>query len=174
MKKLFQFLSLFTCLTFGSFAQIKIDTVTITAVHDGDSYRVLYKNGVRQWVRLAYVDCPEVISNHVSAKQFYGDSAGNVVRTHIKGRMMRMVTFKKDQYKRPVVKLNAIGDNDFDLSGFIIGHGHGWYIATKGIPRKYRLKNGRKMQAYAKMKRWGLWQELNPIKPAVWRKTHRF
>jgi endonuclease YncB( thermonuclease family) len=89
MKKLFQLLTLFTCLTFQSFAQIKIDTVIVTAVHDGDSYRVLYKNGLRQWVRLAYVDCPEVISNHVSALQPYGDSASIKVREIIKGRKMR-------------------------------------------------------------------------------------
>ena len=114
MKKILSILLCLLC--FGAVAQTPpmagtAVSVTITAVHDGDSYRVLTPDGNRYWVRLLFVDSPEVTSPYVAVTQPYGVSAATAVRNLIKSQPLSMLICGADIFARPLVTLRLPGGN---------------------------------------------------------------
>lgn len=149
----------------GLLGDVIIEDV-VMAVHDSDSV----KQG-KTWIRILGIDSPEVISNHVSANQPQGVEGGEFVRKLLKGKSVSVQFWGKDKYKRPLVKISLQGQ---DVAETILLNGFGWYISgsTKLTEvERTAYKNGVKAAKKAKI---GIWSEPNPIKPSVWRATHKY
>ena len=138
----------------------------VRAVHDGDSYKI--QSVITEWVRIEGVDCPEVISNHVSADQPFGRAIGDSVRQLIKGREVKMVTFGKDRYGRTLVTIEIQGR---DLGEILLEKGWGVYIRND-LPLKQRRKYQR-LRDYAKKKKLGIWSDPTMMTPEKWRSIYR-
>lgn len=137
----------------------------VLAVHDGDSYKI--RTLETEWVRLVGVDCPEVISNHITANQEFGVAVGDSVRALLKGRAVTMRTFGKDKYGRTLAQITV---NGRDLAEFLLAKGWAWYLSPpldKATRKAYQ-----KARDYAKRNKLGLWANPKPVKPSEFRKAH--
>ena len=99
----------------GTAASLPEDTtrVSVTAVVDGDTIRVEYRNGTRDTVRLVGVDTPEVhaesapaefegvpeTSDGVQCLRTWGDRASAFTRDHLAGEQVR-VSFDANEGRR--------------------------------------------------------------------------
>ncbi len=170
-------------------AQSNLTMGIVKAVHDGDSYKIqtvkfdttkiIKPNGdtivavtqttAVEWFRLVHVDCPEVISNYITANQECGVEIGDSCRLLLKGKPVRIQRFGKDVYGRPLIRLYLVDGSDWNLE--LLKRGWAWYIpgpldsATRETYKKIRDK--------ARKNKRGLWVSVRPIAPSVWRQTHK-
>lgn len=149
----------------GILGDVIIEDV-VNAVHDGDSVRP-----GKTFVRILGIDCPEVISNHVSANQPQGVEAGKFVRDLLKGKSVTVQFWGKDKYKRPLVKISLNGS---DVGEIILKNGFGWYVS--GSTKLTEAERTAYIVAYklAKKAKLGIWSVPNPMKPAQWRASHPY
>jgi len=143
----------------------------VTAVHDGDSYKVRFTDNTTQWVRIWGCDAPEVISNHVSKHQPYGIQAGQNIRSLIKNDTIYLDTLYRDQYNRLVTKIYL--KDSTDLTEYIVSTGNGWWLDDKKMPEKYLL-HLKQLQSQARDSQIGFWS-LSGVKnrPSYWRNKYR-
>lgn len=137
----------------------------VLAVHDGDSYKI--KSVVTEWVRIMGIDCPEVISNHITANQAFGVAIGDSIRALIKGKPVTMKTYGKDRYHRTLAQVFV---NGRDIAEIILERGWAWYY-TSGLDSATRRKYQR-LRDYAKKNKYGIWSKPNPMKPADFRRMN--
>jgi len=126
----------------------------VKAVHDGDSYRVEYLDGRKVWVRLWGTDCPEIISNHITADQDFGRAAGNLVREMIKGKTVMVDSVRTDLYGRTVARITLEGGQD--LTQVVIFNGWGWWFNNSRISSG-ELDILKDLQRKAQESKSGLW-----------------
>lgn len=141
----------------------------VTAVHDGDSIKVVFPDET-VWVRLYGCDAPEVVSNHVTAAQPGGKLAGDFLRNTVKGKKVVVETLFKDQYQRMICKVKL---NGVDLTENLIEQGWAWWLKEPSMDAKLsnRLKE---LHNKAKSSRIGLWGLAGrKVKPETWRKNNR-
>jgi len=153
---------------------------TVTAVHDGDSYKVqtifanydstsesIVLDTLSEWVRIMGVDCPEVISNHITANQPKGVEIGDSLRLLLKGKKVVVTTFGKDIYRRTLATIQL---DSIDISALILSKGWGWYISSS-LPNDTR-KHYQKLRDTAKKKKLGVWSDKSPTEPKKWRRSY--
>jgi endonuclease YncB( thermonuclease family) len=181
-------LIIFSFLALQASAQTVDVCAEVRAVHDGDSYRVVFQDtaGIfhNEWVRLWAVDCPEVVSNHISKNQPGGVQAGNQMRDLLKGEFVWLDTLYRDGYDRLVCKVYSqfpLGSTDSttlfiltSLTDYVIENGLGW-ADTKyedvSPEEEARLK---KLQRDAQDARVGLWGlPGRKLRPSTWRERNR-
>lgn len=152
------------------------DTVLVRAVHDGDSYKIQWKSGEIEWVRLWGVDCPEVISNHITKAQPYGVQTGNFVRHWLKGQYISIDTSvaQDDPFLRRVVKVrldsalysridSVPGEYVNDFSTYLVLNGFAWW-SDKSLQDEMEI---------AKQTKIGLWSlSGRKLRPETWRKRN--
>jgi len=144
-------------------------TGTVTAVHDGDSIKVVF-HGENVWVRLYGCDAPEVVSNHVTKSQPFGAESGNYLRLLLKGKTVKVETLFKDMYQRMICKVSIDG---VDVTEHMVQNGHAWWLGEPKIDSsvKEKLKS---MHNAAKADKKGLWSiSGRKVRPATWRKDHK-
>lgn len=153
------------------------DTVLIKAVHDGDSYKIQWKTGEIEWVRLWGVDCPEIQSNHIIKAQPYGVQTGNFVRSVLKGQQVVIDTTvsQDDPFLRRVVKIKLDstlysylygtlpGEYVIDLSTYLVLNGYAWWVDKS-------LQACMDVAKQSKMGLWGL--PGRKVRPDTWRKRN--
>ena len=165
MKKLSIILFLF--LSFQLFSQ---DAVLVKAVHDGDSYKVQYKDGRIRWIRLWGVDAPEVQSNHITATQVYGREAGNNLRKLLKGKKVLIDSCSTDSFKRIVAQVRI---DSIDVTEYVLSTGNGWWLNNDGID-PVELQKLKDLQEKARLEKKGLWgMKGMKTRPSTFRKNNR-
>lgn len=165
MKKVFVFL--FAILSLQLFSQ---DTVLVKAVHDGDSYKVKYKDGRIRWIRLWGVDAPEVQSNHIAATQVYGREAGNNIRKLLKGKKVIIDSCSTDVFKRIVAQVRV---DSIDVTEYVLSTGNGWWLDNDGIDLIV-LQKLKDLQEKARLEKKGLWgMKGTKTRPSTFRKNNR-
>lgn len=158
MKHFLFLICLIPTLLFGQYRPAKV-----LAVHDGDSFRVQYEDGTKEWVRLEGVDCPEVISNHISKNQAFGLQAATFVRDWIKGDTLLVDSLTTDLYGRTIV--SALTKDSVNISEYLVTNGYAWYLD----------KNYRTLQEQAKDSKLGLWGlPGRKLRPATFRQNNRY
>lgn len=152
------------------------DTVLVKAVHDGDSYKIQWKTGEIEWVRLWGCDAPEVISNHITKAQPYGVQAGNFVRSWLKGQQIVIDTSvaQDDPFLRRVVKIkldsalysridSVPGEYVNDLSTYLVLNGFAWW-SDKSLQDDMEIAKDTKI---------GLWAlGGRKLRPETWRRRY--
>ena len=153
------------------------DTVLVRAVHDGDSYKIQWKTGEIEWVRLWGCDAWEVVfPPHVTKNQPYGVQTGNFVRSVLKGQRVVIDTSvgQDDPFGRRVVKVkldstiysridSVPGEYVNDLSTYLVLNGYAWWV-DKSLQDEMELAKQTKIGA------WGL--PGRKVKPETWRRKH--
>jgi micrococcal nuclease len=134
----------------------------VTRVHDGDSY---YLKGMRDFVRIAGIDAPEIFWTNGTKDQAFGRAAGDSVRLALKGKSITYDFLGMDQYGRPLVSIFVNGQ---DFAEYMLLRGLAWAYGTRKLPSVVN-KRYRDAQEQAKKAKVGLWAEKSPVKPWVHR-----
>lgn len=128
------------------------ETVVVTSVHDGDSFRA-----GKQAFRLWGIDAPEL-------DQRWGTAAREALRELLTGAGEVTVERYGTSWKRIVVRVESRGK---DVSLELLKMGLAWYLPEFAPKRN----DYRKAEQEAREARRGLWSDENPVSPAEWRKT---
>ncbi|GAA4237538.1 thermonuclease family protein [Postechiella marina] len=127
----------------------------VTAITDGDTFKLLTQDSTLIRVRLANIDCPErkqPFSN--KAKQFVSDAIfGDHINIHI---------LKKDRYGRFIA--NVMYKDALNLSYQLVQHGLAWHYKEYS-----KDTNLQAMEDEARKNKMGLWADSNSIAPWQWR-----
>lgn len=144
-------------------------TGVVTAVHDGDSIKVVFPDET-VWIRLYGCDAPEVVSNHVAAHQPAGKEAGSFLRGFVKGKTVTVETLFKDQFGRMICKV-MLGEED--LTERMIASGWAWFLPEPKMQTETVVKL-KTLHETAKKSKDGLWAFAGrKVRPETWRKNNR-
>jgi micrococcal nuclease len=127
----------------------------VTAITDGDTFKLLMKDSTLIRVRLANIDCPE-------RKQPFSKRAKQFASDAIFGKNIEISVLKKDRYGRFIA--NVFYDNKKNLSKELLKAGFAWhYVKYSNDLTLQELEDA------AKKNKEGLWQDKNSIAPWDWR-----
>lgn len=134
------------------FALTAAETVVVTSIHDGDSFRA-----GKQAFRLWGIDAPEL-------NQRWGTAARESLRELLTG--VETVTIERHgtSWKRIVIRAESGGK---DVSLELLKMGLAWYLPEFAPKRE----DYREAEQEAREARRGLWSDENPVSPAEWRKN---
>lgn len=130
------------------------ETVVVTSVHDGDSFRA-----GKQAFRLWGIDAPEL-------GQRWGTAAREALRELLTGADAVMIERHGTSWKRIVVRVESGGK---DVSLELLKMGLAWYC-PEFAPRRNDYRDA---EQEAREARRGLWSDENPVSPAEWRKNKK-
>ena len=133
------------------FVLIAAETVVVTSIHDGDSFRAGEKA-----FRLWGIDAPEL-------DQRWGTAAREALRELLTGADAVMIERHGTSWKRVVVRAESGGK---DVSLELLEMGLAWYCPDFAPKRE----DYREAEQEAREARRGLWSDENPVRPAEWRK----
>lgn len=140
----------------------------VMAVHDGDSYAIFFPDdSSRIWVRVIGVDCPEVISNHITENQPWGIEVGTKVRELLKGQPIIAITYGYDKYGRLLAR---IFHNSIEINDWLLASGYGVYL-TSETPLKLR-RHYQYSRSKARKDRLAIWGDPHMMTPYQWRVRH--
>lgn len=136
------------------FALTAAETVVVTSIHDGDSFRA-----GKQAFRLWGIDAPEL-------NQRWGTAAREALRELLTG--VETVTIERHgtSWKRIVIRAESGGK---DVSLELLKMGLAWYLPEFAPKRE----DYREAEQEAREARRGLWSDENPVSPAEWRKNKK-
>lgn len=138
-----------------------IDQVFVKKVKDGDSIQVVYA-GKTVEVRLWGIDAPEY-------RQAYSRVAKKFTKKLLQGKTVQLVVKDIDRYDRLVALV--IDDTGALINSILVKKGYAWvhpYFCKEAMCEKWRL-----LEVEARKKRTGLWKELEPTPPWVYKKNKR-
>lgn len=130
----------------------------VVRVLDGDTVEIL-ADGKLTRVRLNGIDAPE-------KAQPYGQKSKEMLVEAIAGKQVEALGNKLDRYGRMLAKLVL---NGRDINAMQVQSGMAWVYRYKGnamVPAYLRYEQD------ARMARRGLWEEKEPVEPAIWRHQH--
>lgn len=128
----------------------------VVKISDGDTIVVLDKSKTQHRVRLFGIDAPEL-------KQDYGRKAKDYLTALVATKLVKVVYFSKDKYKRI---LGIVFLNGSDVNAQIVKDGFAWAFV------KYSNRYI-KEQDYAKENKIGLWNGKQIIAPWDFRKNNK-
>ena len=126
------------------------ETVVVTSVHDGDSFRA-----GKQAFRLWGIDAPEL-------DQRWGIASRDALRELLTRADAVMIERHGTSWKRIVVRAES-GRKDVSLE--LLKMGLAWYCPDFAPKRE----DYREAEREAREARRGLWSDKNPVSPAEWR-----
>ena len=152
--KLYLILFLFTVVGYAQNTLIG----KVTAITDGDTFKLLTKDSTLIRVRVANIDCPE-------RKQPFSKSAKQFTSNAIFNKQVTLKVIKKDRYGRSIANVIYDGKN---LSEELLKAGLAWHFV------KYsKDKTLQSLEDQAKQKQLGLWMDPNAIAPWKWRSSKK-
>ncbi|WYD82075.1 MAG: thermonuclease family protein [Candidatus Electrothrix gigas] len=133
----------------------------VVKVLDGDTLHVKKRRKIVK-IRLYGVDCPET-------KQRCGSEATTFATKLVADKKVRVETIHTDQYGRTVA-LVRVGRKM--LNRELVRAGYAW-VYPAYCKRQPLCNELNELQATAKKKRKGLWQQKRPLAPWTWRKRRK-
>ncbi|MDD2332092.1 MAG: thermonuclease family protein [Candidatus Cloacimonetes bacterium] len=139
------------------FACLNANIITgkVTAVQDGDTIDIL-SGQTRYRIRLDGIDCPE-------KKQAYGEVARKFTSERCFGKVVRADIKGKDVYGRHLAVV--FYDKAKNLNRELLRQGLAWHY--KAYNKDKQLS---KLESKARKEKLGLWKEIDPQQPWVYRK----
>lgn len=129
----------------------------VIRIIDGDTMEILYKNNPIK-IRLAHIDCPEKRS-----RQPFGTQAKTALSDLCFGQIVTVHSEKLDRYGRLIA---VVTNNKKQIvNQEMIKLGMAWHFTKYSSDKTYA-----QLAQEARKKKVGLWHELNPIPPWIWRK----
>ncbi|MFP4846084.1 thermonuclease family protein [Winogradskyella sp. PE311] len=131
----------------------------VTAITDGDTFKLLKKDSTLIRVRLANIDCPE-------RKQPFSKKAKQFTSEAVFGKIIRIEVLKKDRYGRFIA--NVFYDDNKNLSKELLKAGYAWHFVKYSEDKTLQL-----LEDKASQDKIGLWQDPNAIAPWEWRSNKK-
>jgi endonuclease YncB( thermonuclease family) len=131
----------------------------VVRVVDGDTL-VIEAPGHVEKIRLFGIDCPE-------SRQSGGEHATWFTDNLVRSRTVTVIEHDTDRYGRSVAEITL--PDGRDLSRELVKYGQAWWYA-KYDPDDSEMQN---LEASARDRRVGLWEDSNPLPPWEWRKAAR-
>ncbi|WNH09902.1 thermonuclease family protein [Thalassobellus suaedae] len=155
-------ISIFTVFLFLSListAQSSKSTILIngkvTAITDGDTFKLLTQDSILHRVRIANIDCSE-------RKQPFSKRAKQFTSNAVFGKMIKVEVLNKDRYGR-LIGLVFYNDS-LTLNHELVKHGLAWHYVK--YSKDTILQS---LEDKARKDKIGLWQDPNSIPPWEWR-----
>ena len=134
------------------------DSFRVVGIHDGDSITVLSVEKKQIKIRLEGIDAPEL-------KQAFGSRAKEHLSSLIMGKDVTLIVKGEDLYKRTLSKI-FLGAQDVNLS--MVRDGFAWHYSKYSKDKKFA-----EAEADAKIKKKGLWIDLDPVAPWDYRSKEK-
>ena len=132
---------------------------SVIRIKDGDTF-VLLRDGTRQTVRLAHVDCPE-------KGQAFGNAAKQYASRLCLGKIVCVQTDGKlDRYKRLIATL--VVDDTLNINKELVRAGYAWHYVKYSVDESYD-----RLETLARTRKAGLWSDSGATAPWQWRKDRR-
>lgn len=157
MKNLKQKLIIFFIIIYPTFSFAESFKGRVVGVSDGDTISVL-NNGKAEKIRLSYIDCPE-------KRQAFGTQAKLFTSHLVFGKDVEVKFNKRDRYGRI---LGQVFINRNDLGETLLKNGLAWHYTHYSNDARLQM-----LEDHARLKRIGLWQDIAPIPPWIFRKMGR-
>lgn len=139
------------------------DRTTIERVLDGDT---VIARGIRERVRLANIDAPEMSHGYGQPGQPYSVQSTNWLTKKVEGKQVTMRCVDRDHYGRAICDLYLGGEH---VNREMARAGMAW--ANTASARFLRDKSVLAAQREAQAERRGLWSAFHaPVPPWRWRK----
>ena len=132
----------------------------VIAVHDGDTITLQNESGQKK-IRLAGIDAPEL-------NQPFGVESRAALREVVLDKQVQVETSKTDKYGRVVGKVMLDGQ-DINLKQVQSGMAWVYRAYLKELSKEDRAAYP-EAEAQSKATAAGLWKDLNPVEPWIWRK----
>lgn len=142
-------------------------TATVMRVSDGDTLTVRTADKKTTTIRLARIDAPE-ISHYGKPAQPYGKKAGDWLREVVRGEDVTVQIDTIDKYGRGVGTVFMGNEN---LNAMMVEDGYAWFFDYFAQDEQGAVL--KKLESVAREKHKGLWQDLNPINPADFRRSQK-
>lgn len=157
---------------FASTAHAEIEG-KVVAVTDGDTIKVLDAANVLHKVRLTGIDAPE-------KAQPYGEASRQHLARLVAGKAVRIESTRRDRYGRVLGKV-WVQPGDCPSCGKTLNANHAqilsgmawWYHYYAGQQSEEDRGRYKSAVTEARARRWGLWQDPDPIPPWAWRRGLR-
>lgn len=130
-------------------------TGKVTAITDGDTFKLLSQDSVLHRVRIASIDCPE-------RKQPFSKRAKEFTANAIFGKTVCISIQSKDRYGRLIATVHY--QDSLVLNEELIKHGFAWHFVK--YSKDSILQH---LENSARKQRLGLWHDPKPIPPWKWR-----
>jgi endonuclease YncB( thermonuclease family) len=143
----------FALLAFQAYGQSI--TGRVVGVHDGDTITVLDGSNVQHRIRLAGIDAPE-------AKQAFGTKAKQALSGMVFGKEVRVEGHGGDKYGRTLGDVVAGGTW---VNRTMVEAGMAWHYVAY-----FKDKELADAEKDARVKRLGLWSDIDPTPPWEFRK----
>lgn len=141
------------------YSQEPVLTGKVTAITDGDTFKLLTKDSTLIKIRVANIDCPE-------RKQPFSTKAKQFTSEAVFGQNVKLEYLKKDRYGRFIC--NVIYNDSLNLSHELIKQGLAWHYVKYSKDNKLQ-----ELEVNAKANKIGLWQDKNSIPPWEWRSNKK-
>jgi endonuclease YncB( thermonuclease family) len=130
-------------------------TGKVTAITDGDTFKLLDQDSRLHIIRIANIDCPE-------RKQPFSTRAKQFAADAIFGKTIEVEVLSKDRYGRLI---GMVFYNDsLTLNHELVKQGYAWHYVKYSKDTILQSLEDR-----ARLKKTGLWQDPNSIPPWEWR-----
>lgn len=140
----------------------------VTTVIDGDTMQFCPKVNVKCTsdeiieVDLWGVDAPELDLK----KQFHAEEAKEYLDSQVSDETVILEVVSKDETNRKFVKVFIVNHPQSNLNVHLLLEGKGW----ANVPEDADSKEYELAEEFARDQRMGLWREVEPIEPWIWRK----
>jgi endonuclease YncB( thermonuclease family) len=127
----------------------------VTAITDGDTFKLLSQDSVLHRIRIASIDCPE-------RKQPFSKRAKVFTSNAIFGKIVCLDIASKDRYGRLIATVHY--QDSLILNEELLKNGFAWHFV------KYSKDSLlQKLENIARKNKVGLWKDPGPIPPWNWR-----
>lgn len=172
---LLMFLTSMSVIQFGPFLQAETDDESeikllvgkVTTVFDGDTLQFCPKVDEECTdddlieVDLWGVDAPELDLK----KQFHAEEAKQYLESQVSDETVVLEVVSKDETNLQFVKVFIVNHPHSNLNLHLLLEGKGW----ANVPEESDSKEYELAEEFARDQRKGLWREVEPIEPWVWR-----
>lgn len=150
--------SLFIIISFLLFSSEATLIGKVVKVADGDTITILNAKSEQIRIRLSGIDCPE-------KSQAYGQKAKEFTAKLCAGKQVKVIFQSKDRYGRV---LGIVIVDGINVNKELLRSGYAWHYKYFDKTKEYA-----ELEAKARRKKIGLWQENNPIAPWEFRKIKK-
>ena len=135
------------------------DTIVFCPKVEGDC-----KSAERYEVDLWGIDAPEVVPR----KQFHAQKSKEYLEKVVDSSIVVLEVKETNESGRKFAKVFVVGHEHSNLNVHLLMEGHAWSIVTEdSAAAEYELA-----EEYARERKIGLWREVEPTAPWIWRETH--
>lgn len=135
------------------------DTIVFCPKTEGEC-----KSAERYEVDLWGIDAPEVVPR----KQFHAQKAKEYLEEVVDSQIVVLEVKVTNESGRKIVRVFVVGHEHSNLNVHLLMEGHAWStVEEDSDASEFKLA-----EEFAKERKIGLWREVEPTAPWIWRESH--